>query len=198
MASSLYPQDLDYFREYLDSMTDHMVAQDINDLWGVVTNIQQELGIKPSGTKGTVWSRLFENGNIDPSAPFAGWRPLKWEVQTVTPANRFDRRSLSGHEVLFNTNQFAGQETAFGEDTPAAFGQTQGPLDLASGALGTNGRGGVPWRGVISNITSSRVNWVARDGEGQDMNNFGGGISCKWGYLLWNLITNGLPLGEEE
>lgn len=193
MANPLYPQDLDYFREYLDGVTDHLFAQDLNDYFSVAIKIQNELGVKPSGNKGTVWARLFENGNLALASVFSGWRPLKWdEALSVNPCSGFARDGTGlAVSVNFNKSQFEGQDTVFGDDTPCVFAQLQWPIDATGGAQGPNGRGGTPWRHAMSALDDGKVAWVAMDGEGNEMTVLGGGQTCVWGYLIWNLVTGG-------
>ncbi len=186
--TAAYPQSLDKFREYLDGGTDHLYAQDLNDYYAVASAIQAEMGVKPSGSVGTVWSRLFQNGNITAGSTRSGWRPLKWDGIKAATGNQFNRASAGrGVNESFSPNNFRGQSTVFGEDTPACFSQLQWPIDAASGAGGSFGRGGVPWHHALAFMNDDLVSWIAVDGDGQELIS-SNSVSCSWGFMVWNLL----------
>ena len=185
MANPSYPNDLDAFRQFLADSTDYLIAQDLNDFLTVAVKLESELGIKPSGTLGTVSARLFSTNNLTTKVPSGGWRPLKWNaIQSVNPTARFARTTQSGFQVALEPNQWAGQQTVHGEGVPAAWGSLQGPQYSTAGI---NWRGGQPWR--IARILGENrfaVSWVAIDGQGEEIT---GNQPCLFGYLLWNLKT---------
>lgn len=188
--ASLYPKDLDAFREFVGDFDD-MIAADLEDLLDVAVAIETELGVNPSSAMGTLWSRLFENGNI--SQKRAAWNRLKWEKISAskTTAARFSRQHQIGFTVDYPPGSMKNDEkTIFSEDeedAPGAFGALQGPTQQLPG---THARGGRPWRSAVSSINGllQKVSWIAKDGEGADITS-ANSAACIWGYILWNLKT---------
>jgi len=185
---SLYPQNLDSFRSYLEGF-DYLCGLDLSELFDAAWQLQIEMGLEPSGDFGTVGARLFENGNLSQSS--AGWNRLLWRGdQGVAQSSIFTHNpSISatgiGFRVTFQPERFAGKDTSFGEGVPTPFGALQGPV---SSGVGANGRGAVPWRSCVSEAADDECAWIAVDGENEPINTTNT-IPCRWGYILWNLIT---------
>lgn len=183
---SNYPQNLDRFRGWLNEL-DTMIGQDLNDLFDAVENIQGELGLKPSGTTGSIAARLFGNGNISQKSGL--WLRLQWGG-AVLDGSRFYRSSGSGYQQPFDKTIYRGSNTTWGEDVPAIFGALQGPLSSPKGATQ---RGGVPWKAALAEVDETRFSWVAVDGEAWSPPNNelvgNNSTSCVFGLLAWGCRT---------
>lgn len=183
---SAYPQNLDTYRKHLAGF-DYMSSHNLVDLLDAAAAIQAMMGVNPSGEMGTVSARLFENGNL--SETFSGWNRLLWngnQVVAQSSAFHFDLSAGGGYRLDFGAARFEGKDTEFGEGVPTAFGALQGPINSG---FGSNGRGRVPWRHMIARVEDDFVKWVGRDGENSQLLT-SNSAPCRWGYLLWNLITH--------
>lgn len=175
--ASLYPLDLDRFRAWLADIDD-MVVADLQELYDAAIALQEQVNVNPAGTTGTIYGRLFANGNISVRA--AAWNRLRWNGQQAAAGGSFYRGNLITYEITFPADRFAGHETTWGEGVPAGFGAMQAPLMGA----GSTGRAGVPWRSMLVVATEQVIGWAGRDGEGGDL---AGAAPLLWGYILWNL-----------
>lgn len=184
---SLYPQRVDAFRRYVH-LFDEMIAQDLNDLFDCVEDIQAEMGANPAGNVGTIHHRLFGVRNIGDVA--RGWARVTWRGDRASGGLQF-RRDGQGVEIALPLNRFRnGPENVFGEDVPGCFGALQWPLGPGVGGLGPEGYGGVPWRHMITVVDreSQRVYWVGMDGYGEELGPVNS-APCTWGFVLWGLFT---------
>jgi hypothetical protein len=190
--ATLYPGNLDRFREFLNEL-DTMVSQDLNDLFDSVEAIQQQLGAatdpdgKPSGQWGSIAARLFGNGNL--SEKVGLWQRLQWGIP-VTRGYEFRRDGPGYRDIKPSPEIYKGSNTVWGEDVPAVFGRLQGPLTSGSGS--TN-RQGVPWKHALNLVERGQVAWVGVDGEAWSYPNnefsTSNTLPCAWGVLAWGMHT---------
>lgn len=170
---SLYPLDKDRWRRLVDGI-DQLVAADMNALYAAVLAIETELGVKPSGKFGSVYSRLFGTGNISKRSGL--WQRISYRVIS-SAAFSFARNNPTGRQHQWRQGQLRGNETIFGDDVPACFGAMQGPLTQ---------RGSIPWRSFLVGATQDRATWVGRDGANVDIS-LSDGTQCFFGVLCWNI-----------
>lgn len=178
--ASLFPNDLESFRSWL-SQFDYLQASDLQTAFEAVLAIENELGILPGGTQGSVVGRLFAHGNI--SERWAAWNRLRWE--TVSTQSLLFARQNQGMAYTWPDQIMKGQDTVFGEDTPAVFGQLQWPLQSGQGG---QSRGGAPWRSFLGRVQKTSASFYALDGESEETNQFSM-VPVQFGVLVWNLIT---------
>ena len=180
---SMYPLNLDNFRKWVHDGPDDMTADHLNNLLDAVVTIEAELGVEPSGISGTIFGRMFQTGNI--SLQGAGWTRLQWHSQAIIGL-QFDRAKQGiGQNFRAGVHDASGAGSVWGDDVPGCFGALQDPL---MSTLGTNARGGVPWRTMLSIINNRDCRFVGYDGEGADLgtaNNASGHL----GVLSWSLKT---------
>lgn len=183
---SLYPENVDTFRDYVDDF-DEMIAQDLNDIFDVVETIQAELGVNPAGKVGTVHQRLFGQGSIGTTLP--GWRRLQYNGEAAFTGLDF-LRSFPGRAIIYSPAFAGGPDTVFGDGVPGIFGALQWPIDAVGGGLGAQGYGGAPWRSMISIIDPDvrQVRWVGKDGDGAEFS-FSNSTAVQWGFFFWGLFT---------
>lgn len=170
---SLYPRDKDRWRRIVDGV-DQMVAVTINGMYAACVAIEAELGVKPSGKFGSIYSRIFGTGNVAKRSGL--WRPVSFRLIS-SAALSFARNATIPREHQWRQGQMAGNDTAFGTDVPACFGAVQWPLF---------NRGGVPWRSFLVLASESKAGWVARDGSNSDFS-LSDGSQVFFGVLCWNI-----------
>ena len=179
----MYPANLDNFRRYLNDF-DHMIGEDMDDLFDAIVAIETELGIDAAGDSGTLFSRIFGGRGANLDQERGGWKRLQWDRAAQFNDSRiFARTTTSGFRITYQTPKFKGNDTVWGDDIPAAFGRMQESMELGTGM---QLRGSLPWRALLAEVREDYVSWIARDGNGDEITTQ---LSGRWGYIIWSLIA---------
>lgn len=185
---TLFPADPDTFRLYL-ALFDDMIALDFNDFFDVVVGIENELGINPSGSVGTIYSRLFGTRNI--SEVFGVWQRFAYNAGPIGAGSSFDR-SQTAFQRQFSPGRYEGprNETIFGVSVPGVFAALQ---DTFISSVGGSNFARAPWRHLIHNIESSirrnAYGFYARTGDNNECTAALSPDSVKFNLLEWNAFT---------
>ena len=180
---SMYPTDLDTFRQYLNDF-DHMIGDDMDDLYDAIVAIETELGIETAGISGTLFSRIFGGRGANLDQVTGGWKRVAWDrAVNFSDSRIFARTTSSGFRITYQTPKFKGNDTVWGDNIPAAFGRMQERMEQGTGV---QARGSLPWRAILAEVKEDSVSWIARDGNGDEITTQ---LSSRWGYIIWSLIA---------
>lgn len=181
--ASMYPLNMESFRKWVHDGADDMIADHLNILLDSLLAIETELGVSPSGISGTIFGRLFQNGNVSLQA--AAWNRLQWSNESVG-GNEFDR-GTTGRGITWKAgvHDKDGQASIWGSQVPGCFAALQSPLMSGAGA---QSRGGVPWRLMLSIVNERECRFVGYDGQGADLSPTNA-KAAKVAVLTWSLKT---------
>ena len=197
--TSLYPTTKDRFRIVVE-LFEECVGAWLRDYFDAIIACETELGIKPSGTLGTIQSRLFATGNL--SETTGTWQRITQNAWVATSLNAFGETNQYGHVwSIPQPSRYAGQKTVWGDGIPAPFFSLRSPLkDTLPGATSEIIQ---PWRHVFALIdeATQRIGVVARSGDNRQLQ-VGGlpagatavGTTPTVHVLFWNLYTGGTTI----
>lgn len=150
--TSHYPTFRDVLRRVTSS--DEVHAQLLMELFSAIVAMMTELGVKPSGSFGSIFGRMFGNELVSKRCGY--WRKIS--LQIISPKAGF----LAGSPdftttVRWQVDRFKGASTVNGEDIPFIFPIYQGRQGVSYITQRNNGgnAGGTdktPWNIYAYNV----------------------------------------------